>query len=397
MRRKTPKAYFLIFFSLLALMSIPKDSTVKLQGTTVAMLAPAWHHLLAFKSFFSGNETGQQNQSSASQEEKEKLRLENTLLREEILYLKDVMQQELRLINQINTALKDEETGLSTKTLKARHRLELKRLLQVNLEAVPARVIFRSADSWNSSFWVNVGSATNEALGNTTVAKNSPVLLGTSVIGVLDYVGKNQSRVRLITDSGLSPSIRAVRGGIQSKVLDEKLNTLVQILKQTPHAMETPEQQQQLIDQLETASKHLANDEKTHVLAKGELSGSSKPLWRTQRHQLKGTGFNYDFADGEGPARDLRTGNLSSLDPAESALPIVKAGDLLVTTGMDGVFPAGLMVAEVTKVHPLKEGDYFYELEALPIAGNFDDLSLVFVIPPVSYDPDEQPPAFGWK
>lgn len=52
------------------------------------------------------------------------------------------------------------------------------------------------------------------------------------------------------------------------------------------------------------------------------------------------------------------------------------------------------MVAEVTKVHPLKEGDYFYELEALPVAGNFDDLSLVFVIPPVSYDPDEQPPAF---
>ena len=397
MRRKTPKAYFLIFFALLALMSIPRESTVKLQGTTVAMLAPAWHHLLAFKSFFSKNNTEQQNQSAASHEEQEKLRLENTLLREEILYLKDVMQQELRLINQINTALMDEETGLSTKTLKARHRLELKRLLQVNLEAVPARVIFRSADSWNSSFWVNVGSATNDALGNTTVAKNSPVLLGTSVIGVLDFVGKNQSRVRLITDSGLSPSIRAVRGGIQSKVLDEKINSLVQILKQTPHAMETPEQQQQLISQLESASKHLSNDKKTHFLAKGELSGSSKPLWRTQRHQLKGTGFNYDFADGEGPARDLRTGNFSSLDPVESSLPIVKTGDLLVTTGMDGVFPAGLMVAEVTKVHPLKEGDYFYELDALPIAGNFDDLSLVFVIPPVSYDPDEQPPAFGWK
>ncbi|HEV8052308.1 MAG TPA: rod shape-determining protein MreC [Parachlamydiaceae bacterium] len=377
-------------------MSIPKESTVKLQGTTVAMLAPAWHHLLAFKSFFSRNDAAQQNQSAASLEEKEKLRLENTLLREEILYLKDVMQQELRLINQINTALHNEETGLSTKTLKARHRLELKRLLQVNLEAVPARVIFRSADSWNSSFWVNVGSATNESLGNTTVAKNSPVLLGTSVIGVLDYVGKNQSRVRLITDSGLTPSIRAVRGGIQSKVLDEKLNTMVQILKQTPNAMDTPEKQQELISQLEDASKHLSDDGKTNFLAKGELYGSSKPLWRTQRHQLKGTGFNYDFADGEGAARDLRTGNLSTLDPIEST-PIVKVGDLLVTTGMDGVFPAGLMVAEVTKVHPLKEGDYFYELDALPIAGNFDDLSLVFIIPPVSYDPDEHPPAFGWK
>ena len=54
-------------------------------------------------------------------------------------------------------------------------------------------------------------------------------------------------------------------------------------------------------------------------LAKGELYGSSKPLWRTQRHQLKGTGFNYDFADGEGPARDLQTGKHALQDPLEVA------------------------------------------------------------------------------
>lgn len=396
MKKKLPKTYFIIFCSILALMSIPKASTEKLQGTTIAMLAPAWHHLLAFKAFFSKN-TENQLQSHASLEEIENLRLENNLLREEILHLKDIMQQELRLINQINLALENEESNLSINTLKKRHRLELQKLLQVHLDAVPARIIFRSPDSWNSSFWINVGTLTNEALGSETVAKNSPVLLGTSVIGVIDYVGKQQARVRLITDSGLTPSIRAVRRSIHTRVFDEKFNTLIQMLKKTPGALNNTSQQTELIAHLEFAAEHLSHDEKTNFLAKGELYGSSKPLWRSQRHQLKGIGFNYDYADGEGPARDLRTGKTNFQDPLEAFIPIVKAGDLLVTTGMDGVFPAGLMVAEVTKVYPLKEGDYYYELDALPIAGNFDDLSLVFVIPPVGYDPDEQPSPFGWK
>lgn len=389
MRKRPGRAYFLIFFALLALVSIPKGYTEKLQGATVAMLAPAWHYLLAFKSFVFQDNGTKDRQSTIAFEEMEKLRLENTMLREEIVNLKDVMHEELRLINRVNAFLEDEGTGLSTKTLKARHRLELKKLLQVSLEVVPAKVIFRSPDTWNSSFWINVGTMTNEALGHTTVEKNSPVLVGTSVIGVIDYVGKRQSRVKLITDSGLTPSIRAVRGGIQRKVLDEKLNAVIQMLRKMPGALNSYDQQQELIAQLESAVRYLVPDENSHYLAKGELSGSSKPLWRKQRHELKGIGFNYDFADEEGPARDLRTGKSLSHDSMDVIQPIVKKGDSLITTGMDGVFPAGLMVAEVTKVYPLKEGDYYYELDALPLAGNFDDISLVFVIPPLSDDSEE--------
>jgi rod shape-determining protein MreC len=395
MRRKTSKAYLFLFFSLLALMSIPKTATENLQGTTVAMLAPTWQNLLAVKnSFFAHN---QNNQPAASFEETEKLLLENTLLRQEIVQLKDIMQQELRLINHMNAILEEEEAGISTKTLKARYRQGLKKLLQMNLEAIPAKVIFRSPDSWNSSFWINVGTAANEAIGSPIVAKNSPVLFGTSVIGVIDYAGKHQSRVRLITDSGLTPSIRAARGSVLGNVLDEKINALVQLLKRTPATILPSEQQQELVSHLESAAGRLSHGDKTHFLAKGELSGSSKPLWRSQRHQLKGIGFNYDFADDEGPARDLRTGALFSQDSREPSMSIVQAGDTLVTTGMDGVFPEGLLIAEVTHVHPLKEGDYYYELEAVPIAGNFDDLSVVFVIPPVNFDPNDQPTAYGLK
>jgi len=397
MRKKNRSSYFLIFFSLLAVMSIPKTTTEKLQGVTVAMLAPAWQPLLAFKSFFVSEKN---NEGMAAEDNScgiEKLRLENISLKEEIIHLKDVMQQELKLIDQMNEALKEDGSPLSTKTLKARHRMELKKLLQMNLEAVPAKVIFRSPESWNSSFWINVGSATNTALGRTTVAKNSPVLLGSSVIGVIDYVGKYQARVKLITDSGLSPSIRAVRGGIQSKLIAQKIIGLIYALKNNPKVFDNHEMQQMLVEQLEMAIPNIPQIVESHYLAKGELYGSSKPLWRSQRHLLSGTGFNYDFADGEGPARDLRTGHPIPHDPNEISLPIVKVGDVLVTTGMDGVFPAGLMVAEVTQVHPLKEGDYFYELDATPIAGNFDNLSTIFVIPPVNDALDEHPTTFEWK
>lgn len=396
MRKRFSKVYIFLFFALMTLMSLPKDSAEQLQGTAVAALAPVWHQLLAVKSLISSDHREQSSRAYASFEETEKLRLENTLLREEILHLKDIMQQELRLINQINAVADGEEDiPLSTKTLKTRYRIKLKKLLQTHLEAIPAKILFRSHDSWHSSFWIDVGSLTNEALGHKTIAKNSPVLFGNSVIGVIDYVGKRQARVRLITDSGLSPSVRAVRGGIRSKILEDKFNALIQLLIKTPGALDDGEQQKELIAQLELASEHLVHDGETHYLAKGELHGSSEPLWRTQRHLLKGIGFNYDYADGEGPARDLRTGKYVFQETLESAVPIVQEGDILVTTGMDGVFPPGLSVAEVTRVYPLKEGDYYYELDALPMVGNFDELSHVFVIPPIGYEEEEK--IVTWK
>lgn len=206
------------------------------------------------------------------------------------------------------------------------------------MDAIPARIIFRSPHSWNSTVWVATDSHT------AAIAKNSPVVVGKSIVGVVDYVGKGQCRIRLITDSGLTPSVRAVR----------------------------------------------EVDGKLWHLAKGELQGRSEPLWRRKSHQLHGSGFQYDFPDGYGPARDLRTGKPqdSSLPP----LPLVEVGDLLITTGMDGVFPPNFQVATVDEIHILKEGNYFYNLEATPTAGNLEDLSLVFILPPMGYHPHDLPP-----
>lgn len=225
------------------------------------------------------------------------------------------------------------ENGLiknELKALKQHFGDDLGYIFYMDFDVVPAKVIFRSPIAWESSLWVNVGKATNAQLGREVVAYHSPVVEGKSIIGVIDYVGEKQSRVRLITDSGLTPAVRACRGKL--------------------------------------------------LLAKGEVHGCSEPLWRSQRHLLKGTGFNYDFPD----------------HPLPPGTELLKEGDLLVTTGLDGVFPPNLHVGKVTKIAPTKEGDYFWELEAEPTAPHLNDLNYLFVLKPVGYEADDKPPHVVW-
>lgn len=316
MRKKSIRPYLQIIGALLLIMSLPERSAEKLHGTSVAMLSPMLIKLAAMRVSFQEDPDEKllepEGDIRFTDQKIHELELENHRLRNEVNQLETLVEEKGRL---------------------GKHK-----------KAVAATVIFRSPTSWNSSLWINIGKRN----GSDVVVKNSPVLIGTSIIGVIDYVGYRQSRVRLITDSGLSPSVRVKR----------------------------------------------TIDGKDHLLAKGELHGSREPLWRSQKQVLVGVGFNYDFADEQGPARDLRTGEPLGNHGDFSKLPILLEGDLLVTTGMDGVFPPGLEVAKVTHIETLKEGDYFYRLEAIPTAGNLDDLTLVFVIPPVGFDPTEQP-SFG--
>lgn len=397
MRRTPPHAYFLLIFSLLSLMSLSKESTENLRGTAVAVFAPAWHSLIASKSYFSLPQSSEEDAAlSESSEEIQRLRIENILLHNEITHLKDVMQQELKIISQLAASKENQIPKGVDSLLKQRHRLELQKLRQLHLEAVPAKVIYRSASTWNSSLWINVGESTNESVGRSIIAKNSPVVVGSAIVGVVDYVGKNQARVRLITDSGLTPSVRALRGaGPRNQLLTDKIDALMQMIEKTKSILPEGQESEDLTTALTKFRERLFTEGPVWFLAKGELQGASTPLWRTNGHLLKGVGFNYDFADDKGPARDLRTGR--PLDKSDiPSMPILKARDLLVTTGMDGVFPPGLLVAEVKSVQLLKEGDYAFELEAVPVIDNLDDLSLVFVIPPTGYDFNEQPPPIGW-
>jgi len=202
-----------------------------------------------------------------------------------------------------------------------RNHQEAYQLFDLQVRSYPAQVIYRSPTTWNSTLWINVGEADNRKLDRLVVGVNSPVVVGDSIVGVVELVNEKRSRVRLISDPELSPSVRAVRDDL--------------------------------------------------YLAKGELHGSANVIWRARGDTLIGEGFNYDYADEYGPARDLRS------DP-----PILQIGDLLVTTGMDGVFPKGLKVATVSKIQMLREGDYYYEIEAVPTVENLEEVATVTVLPP---------------
>lgn len=335
MRRKSHKPYFLLFLFLLFLISLPQSSTEKIQGLTFATFAPMWQTIAAVPMI---------PQTTSEGEALSRLELENQMLKKEMKRLQEMVQHHREVLSQVNQFKKTEASKLSKRDVE-----HFKELLNLQVLSIPASVIFRSATSWSSSLWINVGEANNRKIGSTVVAKNSPVVVGKSVVGVIDYVGEHQSRVRLITDSGLNPSVRVARTGLEGIA----------------------------------------------YLAKGELHGSSSPLWRSRGQHLHGIGFNYDFADEEGPARDLHSGIPVKESDESLAIPILKVKDLLVTTGMDGVFPMGLHVAEVMHVYPLREGDYFYEIEAVPTAGNLNDLTVVYVMPPLGYDVEDLPSPLG--
>jgi len=243
---------------------------------------------------------------------------------------------------------------------------ELKLQLQKETKALFARIIYRDPSSWSSSVWINVGEENNATQGRAVVAKNSPVVSGSNLVGIVEYVGKQESRVRLITDAALKTAVRAVRGSIQEREIASLTHQLKTKLAAHPTLKSSG-----VVDTLQKLETQLGVQWKDVFLAKGEVHGSSAPYFRSLKSGLKGVGFNCEFPDKDGPALDLRSGK------------IVQAGDMLVTSGLDGVFPAGLKVGVVNRVEALQEGAVAYELEAVPAAGNMADLSSVFVLPPL--------------
>jgi len=339
MRRSPSKRpiFFLLFLASLLVWPLCCIDTIR--TCLIKCLSPLGHRL-----------------QHVSNEEVLRLEAENHLLRLQIVKLQQVCEQ-----------------------LKYQHQEE------PNPHTVCGRVIYRDPTHWTSCCWIDVGQQTNLQLGKEVISKNSPVVVGNALVGVIDFVGTTQSRVRLITDIALKPSVRAVRGYVQDILLTDQLSSILSHIKDRLHLPDSRDKQitlaylQSLQAQLQTVSPNW-------LLAKGILHGAGAPLWRGKGHVLRGIGFNYDTADASGPARELRSGQT---DPSSSPLPLLKEHDLLVTTGMDGVFPMGLPVAEVTKVFPLREGSYAYEIEAKPIVNNLEALHTVCVLPAIHFDPKQ--------
>ena len=371
MRRRTTASPFLILgVTLFLWISLPKPVVDEIRSFTVASLAPTWKWTRGVERYLSDRpDRFWGERKGADSEQLSRLQLENQVLRTQMLRISEWLASEQRIKEQLEIL-----NGLSREQAQAkegswrdffeRRTAHLRDLLKWELMAMPAQAIYRDPSSWSSSLWINVGEEDNRIMGRTVIAKNSPVVAGVALIGVVDYVGKKQSRVRLITDSGLCPSVRAVRGAAQKREIASLASALIERLDASFDGMNPSA----LLDQLEALKKNLVAGWDENYLAKGELHGSSSPFWRSRRPLLKGIGFNFDYADEEGSKRN--------------EIPILKEGDTLVTTGLDGVFPPDLLVGRVAKVYPVKAGGYAHEIEARPAAPHFNDLETLFVLPP---------------
>ncbi len=348
-----------------------------LRSCAVASIAPSWRFFDSLKGSFSkllALIPSQRMQISAEAARQiDALRQENQALWAEVQLLK----QHLSLQTVVEEELKQLKKFDPADPFFKRRAEELLRLVDLQTAAVNARVIFREPVSWSSSLWIDVGEKQNQLLGKKVVAKNSPVVVGRAVVGIVEYVGKTRSKVRLITDSGLVPAVRVVRGGRQNALLIETAQMLLTQLEMRPDLFGDKEASGALTALKESFSREIDS----LYLAKGELYGSSAPLWHARSLTLKGSGFNYDFEDNEGPARHLLTGEPHGGQGKKTAL--IRPGDLLATTGMDGIFPPGLAVAFVTEVKPLGDGACSFDIEAKAAAANLLEVSFVTVLPPV--------------
>ena len=340
---------------------------------SVAALSPSWMGLSSAKEgvfkIAAVWPSGGYYTSPEMKNELEGLKLENHNLRYQVELLKAQVDLE-KLVGEEAELLK---RFVKDDAYAKRRKAEVFRLIDLYTPAVIGKVIFRETASWSSSFWINLGEKTNQDLGKTVIAKNSPVVAGTSLLGIIEYVGEHRSRVRLVTDASIVPSVRILRGSEQKQVVAQQAKKLLEMLS----GCEEISQDHPVKKELKEFYQKLNPSGVNFYLAKGELRGMRAPLFRCRHALLQGVGFNYDFDDEEGHARDLKSGG---------SIPLVQKGDILVTTGMDGIFPAGLRTGQVTKVFPLREGASAYELDALSLIENFDDISYVTVLPPLNSD-----------
>lgn len=241
--------------------------------------------------------------------------------------------------------------------------------------AIPFRVatvIFQANTPWSNTVWIDIGKQT-EALP-FRIEKNCPVVVRDSLVGLVDFVGKKASRVRLLSDPSVRPAVRVVRDDHETRHLSSAVFAIQRAVAQNPALLPKPEFSTALARLLDCLLQSLPEPHALH-LAKGELQGAEYP---SSPGILRGVGFNYDFEDELGTRRDLRTGQRSIQD---QKILLIKPGDLLETSGLDGVFPRGLRVATVASVAPLEEGAISYRILASADCAEFPHFDHLTVLP----------------
>ena len=343
--------------------SCPKKSVDALRGSALALTTPLWGHLAR-----------SEKPSLATQHLVHKLEQENTLLIHQLNFVKEWLLSEDRLDREIEEFAALEKLAQNDSFFE-RRRLSVLHRIESEIQAIPAKIIYREPATWSQMLWIDVGEDDNSNLAMRVVQKNSPVLSGNRLVGLIEKVEKKKALVRLLTDPTLNIAVRALRGGGQQQYIAQNIDTLIDSLKHN-------ETYKDKIRELEIFREQLNVDQKDLFLAKGVVHGFASPAGRSYTHKLLGEGFNYDFDDREGEKRDLRTG-ATYFGGNKERVTLIEKGDLLETSGLDGVFPEGIHVAYVESVLPLGEGSVSYTVETRCVVPSLDNLRHVQVIPPI--------------
>lgn len=302
--------------------------------------------------------------------QKDQLLLENQRLNENLDALYEWLLFESRLEEELDTLQKvigkfEHEEEILRREFLHRRVDELKRIVDLQSHALMGKVIHRSPNSWGSSLWISLGSKDNARVEQPVVQKHSPVMAGPYLVGLIEEVEEERSRVRLISDSGLVIAVRAIRG----KPADEELLKRAKAFKEQIAIRDGISNKEVFLHLLSSLEQEL-QEERSYYLAKGELYGKSSPIWDLENPTLHGSGFQYEFPDADGEFSAIQE-------------ELIRTGDLLVTSGLDGIFPSGLMVASVSKIEPMNQERYYYSIEAKPCAPTMNELQYLFVLPPI--------------
>lgn len=368
MRRISYRSYVVLGVFLILALCLPKQACQYLRASSIALSSPIWKSCGLCREILFAGPCGQKH----SEGDYECLQIENDRLRCQIDRICQWLEQQEHL-DALGMIQADQGASKLTQSLKG--------AIDATSQFALGRVVFREPASWSQFIWIDVGERANRALGVKVVCKNSPVVVGSALIGVVETVGKHRSCVRLITDGTLCPSVRAVRGGLQGQVLLNHLDGMMRQLPLQKHLFS--DEYEQINQMLAMVKSRIGVAGEIAYAAKGFLQGCSAPLWRCRNQRLNGYGFQWDFSDAEGPPREIGTGKTLDLHAKLDPIELLRVGDTLVTTGFDGVFPPHLKVATVSKVCPLVRGEPTYSIEAEMIATNLHDLEFVQVLPPL--------------
>ncbi len=358
---KNPRAILTLCFFLVLLTFFPFTRWRDKAITTVALLSGKVPAIRG----------GQSQAKEGKEQELERLQALQISWQKQMEMMREILVSEARIekfAEQFAKTSLDEKYPAQFKK-NARYLHDL--FLQTSL-AIPAKVIYREPLMWNHFLWVDVGQEDNERLQANLIAKNSPVVIGNQVVGIVEEVKKKTSKVRLISDSSLALSVRASRGEEQNFDMLRRIEGVEKSLQYFENPALSWEKKQQCMDVLASIKELITPEKGSKYLAKGIIQGMGYPLWRMPANILQGTGFNYEYADDEGPSIDLR----------DRMNPLLQVGDLLVTTGYDGIFPKGLLVGTVVAIDPLNPEDFSYRLKARAAVENIHEIEFVSILAP---------------